>query len=108
MTIYIGVFAVSILLFRLADYVKKEQRICIDAIALILLCLLVGFRAESIGTDTRGYVQPMIKSAISSDSIIDFFRHTWIVDYLKKSVSDYEIGFSLVVFLVSAIFKSVE
>ena len=107
MTIYIGVFAISTLLFKLADSVKKEQRIYIDAVALILLCLLAGFRAESIGTDTRGYVQPMIKSAISSDSIIDFFRHTWIVDYIKKSVSDYEIGFSLVVFLVSTIFKSV-
>lgn len=107
MTIYIGVFAISTLLFKLADSVKKEQRIYIDAVALILLCLLAGFRAESIGTDTRGYVQPMIKSAIASDSIKDFLRHTWIIDYSKKSVSNYEIGFSLVTFLVSTIFKSV-
>ena len=107
MTNYIVVFCLSTVLFKLADYVKKEQRIYIDMIAILLLCLLAGFRAESIGTDTRGYVQPMIKGAIFSDNIKDFFKYTWIMNYNRYSVSNYEIAFSLIVFLTSVIFKSV-
>lgn len=107
MAIYIAVFSISILFFKLADNVKKEQRIYIDAIAIILLCLLAGLRSETIGTDTAGYIQPMIKGAISSNSIKEFFDFSWISGFTQKSVMDYEIGYTLTVYFFSAIFRSV-
>lgn len=110
MVVYIATFAVSTVIFKLADYVKKEQRIYIDAIAILLLCLLAGFRAESIGTDTHGYIRPMIDRAISSTSLLDFMRSGWSNGnnfFIRLMVSDYEIGYVLIVWLISSVFKSV-
>lgn len=107
MAIYIVTFVVSVVFFKLADFVKKEQRIYIDLIAILLLCLLAGFRSEIVGTDTSGYIVPMIKGAISSGNIKDFFQYSWLTGFNRKTVFDYEIGYSLVVFLTSAVFKSV-
>lgn len=107
MAIYVFTFAISTLFFKLADYVKKEQRICVDSIAIILLCLLAGFRAQSIGTDTAGYIQPMIKGAISSENIKDFFQYSWISGFSTKTVLNYEIGYTLFVYFISSLFKSI-
>lgn len=107
MAIYVLVFGTSALAFKLADYVKKEQRIYIDAIAILFLCLLAGFRAESIGTDTRGYIQPMIKAAISADNIKDFFQYSWKQAFTRKTPLDFEIGYTIVIYMFSSLFKSV-
>ena len=86
---------------------KKRQRIYIDAVAILFLCLLAAFRSDEVGTDTRGYIQPMIQGAISSENINDFFQYSWTFTYSRKSVIDYEIGYTLVVYLTSVIFKSI-
>ena len=107
MSAYVVVFALSTVLFRLGDFTKQKQRIYIDFLAIMLVCLLAGFRSEMIGTDTRGYIQPMIKGAISSDSIKEFFRFSWGPSYNLKTPLDYEIGYTLVVYFASKIFKSI-
>ena len=107
MTIYIVFFAISTIFFKLGDFTKKKQRIYIDFLAIMLLCLLAGFRSEMIGTDTRGYIQPMIKGAISSENIKDFFRYSWMQSYQLKTPIDFEIGYVLAVYLTSTIFKSI-
>ena len=107
MAIYIAVFTTSTILFKLGDYTKKKQRIYLDIIAILILCLLAGFRSEMIGTDTRGYIWPMIKGAISSDNIKVFFQYSWVSSYKIKTPLDYEIGYTLVVYLASKIFKSI-
>ena len=107
MAIYIAVFTASTILFKIGDYTKKKQRVFLDIIAILLLCLLAGFRSEMIGTDTRGYIQSMIKGAISSDSIKEFFQFSWGPSYSLKTPLDYEIGYTLVVYFASKIFKSI-
>lgn len=107
MTIYIVVFAISTILFKLGDFTKKKQRIYIDFLAILLLCLLAGFRSEMIGTDTRGYIQPMIRGAISSQNIKEFFRYSWMQGYQLRTPIDYEIGYTMSVFVASKIFKSI-
>ena len=111
MAIYVVVFTASSFLFKLGDSVRKKQGIYLgiylDYIAIFSLCLLAGFRAETIGTDTAGYIQPMIKGAISSGNVKDFLKYSWMGGYLIKNISDYEIGYSLVVYLLSTIFKSI-
>ena len=107
MAIYIIIFAASTILFRLGDFIKKNQRIYIDIIAILLLCLLAGFRAETIGTDNGGYGQHLIKGAISSKNIKEFYEYSWIPSYKVIRTSDYEIGFTFVVYIISSLFKSI-
>ena len=107
MTIYLVVFFISTVLFKIADKMKKEQRIYVDLIGIFILCLLAGFRYELVGTDTSGYIQPMIKAAISSDNINDYFKYTWMTGFAKKSVTNYEVGYTLIVYLFSHTFKSI-
>ena len=107
MTIYIVAFAISTILFRIGDFTNKKQRIYIDFLAILLLCLLAGFRSELVGTDTGGYGQLMIKRAISSKNINEFFQYNMGSDYAVKKISDFEIGYTFVVYLASTIFKSI-
>lgn len=107
MTIYVVIFGISVLVFKLADYIKKEKRIYFDMIAILILCLLAGFRSATVGTDTSGYIQPMIKGAIATDNIKDFFKYSWITGYTRRTVDDYEIGYTFIVYLLSHTFKSI-
>ena len=58
MWIYLICFAVSCLLLKISEFTKKRiiYRI-ITAIALIIPCILAGFRADTIGTDVQVYVR---------------------------------------------------
>ena len=109
MAVYVTVFFVSTIFFKLGESVRKKQGIYLgiylDYIAIFSLCLLAGFRAETIGTDTAGYIQPMIKGAISSENVKDFLKYSWMDGYSVKRISDYETGYSLVVYLSSTIFN---
>ena len=107
MEIYIVVFCTATLIFRLADFVKQKQRFYIDIVAIILLCLIAGFRAKTVGTDTRLYIRPMIDAAISSNNIVEYMQHRWWMGWTFLRPSDYEIGYVLAVYLISALFKSV-
>ena len=60
---YIVVFIISIGFFALSDRVKFTQRKPVVFVAVMILCLLAGLRAESIGTDTKVYLVPVFEAA---------------------------------------------
>ena len=108
MGIYLAVFAVTSLLFKLGEKVKKKQRIFLDLLAIVMLCMLAGLRAETVGTDTGGYFQPTINAALSSHSMYEYMNSTWMVrGFYHKIVSQYELGYSLFVWLTAKLFHSV-
>lgn len=75
-------------------------------IGLLIPCFLAGFRADTIGTDVKVYVEPIYSAAKASKSIFDYFQHEWYLIWRYKSVKDYEIGFTLLVYLVTKVFGS--
>lgn len=107
MAIYIILFCISTLIFRISDFVKQKHRFYIDIVAIVLLCLFAGFRAESVGTDTKLYIRPMIDAAISSDNIMEYMQYRWWMAWRYLSPSDYELGYMLTVYLISVLFRSV-
>ena len=46
-------------------------------VALLIPCLLAGFRAETIGTDVAGYAKPLFDLASNSSSFADFSNAHW-------------------------------
>lgn len=106
MWIYVAVFFAATVIFWLGDLIKAKQRIYLDIIAILFLCLLAGFRSGKIGTDTAGYIQPMIRGAMTSSNLKDFFHYSWISGRIR-TVFEYEIGYVLVVYVVSIFFKSI-
>lgn len=94
-------------MFKLGDFVKQKNRIYIDLFAILTLCLVAGFRDASIGTDTAGYIRPLIDNAIASDNFTQYLHARWTVGYVVKSTSQFEIGYILFVYAVSRVFRSI-
>ena len=107
MLVYIVAFCVSTIVFKFGDHVKDNKRKYVDIIAIFILCLLAGLRAKVVGTDTQGYLVPLVNRAISSTSIKSFMQYSWILDYTVKYVSQYEPTFTLLVYIISKCFKSI-
>lgn len=107
MTVYLFGFFLSIVLFAISDKIVKRQKWFFAMVALLIPCFIAGFRAESIGVDTEGYLVPMIKAAISSDSFIEYLNSGWYRIWRNLYVKDYEFGFILVVYIVSKLFHSI-
>ena len=85
---YIVVFIISIGFFALSDRVKFTQRKPVVFVAVMILCLLAGLRAESIGTDTKVYLVPVFEAAKKCHSIGEylnssFHAFTWTTNYVK-------------------------
>jgi len=108
MLVYIGLFIFTTLIFRCGDFVKQKQRIFVDAIGIFSLCLIAGMRASSVGTDTATYLQPSITLAISAHDFASFWHSTWIhLGYVVKSISQYEFGYVLVIWICSKAFHTI-
>ena len=105
---YIVVFTISTLLFAITPKIKKEQRIYIELISVFLLCFVAGMRDISVGTDTFVYFRPISEAAISSSNARDYFSFTWYPNtWSQKIVSQYELGFTLLVYIVGHLTKSI-
>ena len=101
---YIVVFIISIGFFALSDRVKFTQRKPVVFVAVMILCLLAGLRAESIGTDTKVYLVPVFEAAKKCHSIGEylnssFHAFTWTTNYVK----DLEPLFPSLVLIVTKI-----
>ena len=102
---YLMCFSISSFLLFITERIKESKwKKLLIFFALIIPCLLSAFRDLSIGTDVLVYLNPMSNAAQSSNNFID---------YLSMSVSGnrfvykYEIGFTLLVYILSNLFRNI-
>ena len=109
MIIYIVVFVISIFLLYLKNRVKNKwlKKILI-ILALMLPCILAGLRHHSIGTDVDVYVSRLFDLAVRSKSFSDFLTLKWWRVWTYVYVSDFEIGFTFFVYLISKMFSNLQ
>lgn len=107
MAIYLISFVISAILLALADKqkIKIYKNLC-TIIGLAIPCLLAGLRHETIGTDVQVYVKQLFEAASEANSFNDFLTKKWFAIWRYKYVQDFEIGFTVVVYLVTKIFCS--
>ena len=102
---YLICFIVYSILIYVSGKVKyKLVRKLIICIALIIPCILAGCRDLTIGTDVQIYLNPMHIKAQFANSFNEFL--TLNVSG-NRFVYKYELGFTLLVYLISNIFKDI-
>lgn len=102
MIVYIVCFSLSLLFMYLSYRIKNNYLSGITAfIALMFPCLLAGLRSLNVGTDLLVYVNPMFKLALFSKNWDNYQSLYWVWNYQTRQISDIEIGFSLVVYLIA-------
>ncbi|HFU3952251.1 TPA: EpsG family protein [Streptococcus suis] len=103
---YLSVFFLSSSLLALAEKIKKNQRTIFIALALALPCFLAAYRADYIGTDTEVYLMPTINAATYSNSFSAYLDTSWFRIWRFLVVRDFELGFTVVVYVVSKVLGS--
>ncbi len=101
MTVYLLGFAISLVLIAIAEKKRTSVFVTVSVIALLIPCLIAGLRAQTIGTDVMVYVKPLTQSAIISDNLKEFFSTYWFQAWRNLYSKDYDIGFSLLVYIVA-------
>ena len=101
MAVYLIGFALSLGLIAFGEKKRLPVFLAFSAAALLIPCLIAGLRAPQVGTDVMVYVRPLTRAAISSNSIGEFFSSYWFADWRNLYVQNYEIGFSLLVYVVA-------
>lgn len=106
MFIYLIVFALSLLLIYYSEKFSSRNWIHIFSVflALAMPVLLAGLRAHSIGTDTMSYLVPMFENAQTAKSFVQFQSSQFIYNWSYTTVSEYEIGFTALVYIVTKLF----
>ena len=77
-----------------------------SVVSLLIPCCLAGMRSPMIGTDVQVYVQPLFDLANGSVSFADYQASQWWGVWRYIHPSDYEIGFSFLVWIVSSVTHS--
>lgn len=107
MYIYLGCFSISVFLLYISEKCKTiKQKDIISFLGLLIPCLLAGFRADIIGTDVNVYVKPVFNAARSSNNIFEYFQSGWYWIWHYKYVYEHELGFTLMVYILTKIFNS--
>lgn len=106
MAVYLIGFALSILLIAYAEKKRLPVFLGISVIALLIPCLIAGLRQQNIGTDVMVYVKPLTTAAISAEDLSQYFDSYWFLDWRNMYAQDYELGFSLLVYLVAKLTRS--
>lgn len=75
-------------------------------VALLIPCVLAGLRDPSIGTDVQVYLQQLFDLANRDISFSDYQMSSWWNGWKYCYPSDYELGFSFLVWSVTAITHS--
>lgn len=68
--------------------------------------MLAALRSASVGTDVRVYAVPLFDLAEMCDRLPDFYRMYWWQGWDYTSPSDYEIGYTMLVWLCSRLTDS--
>lgn len=74
--------------------------------ALLIPCLIAAFRAEHVGTDVLVYVTKLKDAASSAGSLGQYLDGFWSIGYRNQYIADYEIGFSLLVYVLTKLTNS--
>lgn len=106
MFVYLLGFAASTALIAYCQNKTKKKFWLFSALALLIPCIIAGLRSETVGTDVQVYVKPMVESAISASGFRAYFADFWFEKWRNLFVADYELGFSLVVFAVARVTRS--
>lgn len=107
MLIYVLCFLISTYLLYISNKLKNnKQKKVIVIFALIIPCLLAALRADNIGTDLSVYVNPLYLKAKYASSWSEFYNSTWFFNYQLRQTKNFEIGFILMVFLITKTFKN--
>lgn len=101
MAVYLIGFALSVALIAFGERKRLPVFLAFSIAALLIPCLIAGLRAPQVGTDVMVYVRPLTRAAISSNSIEEFFGSYWFAEWRNLYVREYDIGFSLLVYIVS-------
>lgn len=105
--IYLVIFAASCISISIATGQKKKINFIIfSAIALLLPCFLAAYRAETIGTDVTVYVKQLFEAAKNSCGLNDYLDRKWWAGWEYKYVNEFEIAFSLCVYITTKLFGS--
>lgn len=105
MAVYLIGFALSLGLIAWSEKKRLPVFLAISFFALLIPCLIAGFREQTIGTDVMVYVKPLTQSAIQADDLGDYFNSYWYLSWRNLYVQDYEPGFSLLVYVVANLTK---
>ncbi len=106
MAVYMIGFALSVGLIACSEKKRLPVFLTCSFFALLIPCLIAGFRAQHIGTDVLVYVKPLTESAICADNLADYFNSYWFRDWRNLYVQYYELGFSMLVYLVAKLTNS--
>lgn len=106
-SVYIICFFICILLLLLNEKIKLNQKSFLECIVIIILCTIAGFRDLSIGTDVNIYVKPMFQAALYAKNFSQYLEYSWFSSYKYVFVKDFEFGFSIVIYIISNIFKNI-
>ena len=106
MAVYMIGFALSVGLIAFSEKKRLPVFLTCSFFALLIPCLIAGFRAQHIGTDVLVYVKPLTESAICADNLRDYFNSYWFRDWRNLYVQYYELGFSMLVYVVAKLTKS--
>lgn len=99
--IYMVCFLTSCIFFMMSEKSKnKLAKNFLALIAILLPCLLAGLRSDIIGTDVKVYVEPIYDAAQKSQSLNSYMDQSWFYIWRNKYVRDFEIGFTILVFII--------
>ena len=91
MAVYMIGFALSVGLIAFSEKKRLPVFLTCSFFALLIPCLIAGFRAQHIGTDVLVYVKPLTESAICADNLRDYFNSYWFRDWRNLYVQYYEL-----------------
>ena len=103
MAVYVLSFAFTCLIVAYAGR-KGCQEIsfkCAVAFAIAIPCIVAGLRGLGVGTDIAVYAKPLFDLAMEHVSFSDYLGSSWWRVWTYVSPSDFEIGFSTIVWLAA-------
>lgn len=106
MAVYLIGFALSVGLIAFGEKRRRPLFLGLSVAALLIPCLIAALRAQTVGTDVMVYVKPLTHSALMADSLKDYFNTYWFSVWHNIYVKDFEVGFSLLVYVVAKVTKS--
>lgn len=75
-------------------------------IALLIPCILAGWRGYAVGTDIGNYAKPLFDLADNALNCKDFMGSSWYRVYWISSPQEFEIGYVLLVWISARFFGS--
>lgn len=106
MAVYLIGFALCLGLIAYSEKKKLSVFLGFSVAALLIPCMIAALRGQTIGTDVLVYVKPLTQSAIASEDLQAFFRCYWFQEWRNLYAVDYDIGFSMVVYGVAKLTRS--